>query len=100
MKILKDVNVLGIVYSVQFKNNPKLTGEPDGSVWGYTDYVNAKIVLRKGITEQQQEKTFLHELMHAILHEMSQFEYCQDEILIGSLETGLYQVMKDNQLEG
>lgn len=98
MKIPNRIDILGIMYTIKFENNPKVIGEPDGSVWGYTSYESASIILRKGLKKQQREKTLVHEVMHALLHEMGQFEYCADEELICTLETGIYQVLKDNEL--
>ena len=72
---------------------------PDGEeCLGLTDHNLHEIKISTRLqNEQGQEKTFLHELMHAMIKERNlDFECITEEILAEDLSSILYQVIRDN----
>ncbi|HFD2048985.1 TPA: hypothetical protein ACF2C9_002923 [Clostridium perfringens] len=65
---------------------------------GLTDHNLHEIKISTNLqNEQGQEKTFLHELIHAMIEERNlDFESITEEILAEDLSTILYQVIRDN----
>lgn len=96
METPTSINVMGINYQIKFEPSPVDNGQ---TVWGYTDYGNALIVLQSGMNEQKISQTLIHELTHAMLHEMGNDTLATDESIVSPLSNVLYQVMKENNLE-
>jgi hypothetical protein len=92
--MLKKVNILGKVYKIEYlkniNNNPNQFGE--------IDYVNQIIKIQKDCNKEYQESTLLHEIIHAIFEQLGFYDENKNEHLICSLETGLYQVLKENSI--
>jgi hypothetical protein len=57
-----------------------------------------KIILNSQICPSQREESFLHEIIHHILFHAGYNELVFEEKLVQSLASGLYQVLKDNDL--
>lgn len=96
MGTLTSINVMGIGYRIKFEPSPVDNGQ---TVWGYTDYGNALIVLQSGMNEQKISQTLIHEITHAVLHEMGNDTLATDESIVSPLSNVLYQVLKENRLE-
>lgn len=96
METLTSINVMGIGYRIKFEPSPVDNGQ---TVWGYTDYGNALIVLQSGMNEQKVSQTLIHEITHAVLHEMGNDTLATDESIVSPLSNVLYQVLKENRLE-
>jgi len=96
MEVPNEVNIMGIKYQISYLEAPVDNGE---AVWGYTEYEQAKIVLRSGMNAEKTMQTFLHELMHAMIHEMGDDARCNDESLVSPLSNVLFQVLKENHLD-
>lgn len=96
METPTSINVMGINYQIKFEPSPVDNGQ---TVWGYTDYGNALIVLQSGMNEQKISQTLIHELTHAMFHEMGNDTLATDEVIVGSFGNVLYQVLKENNLE-
>lgn len=64
---------------------------------GIIDYDNTKIKIAQNIQSQQkQEQTFLHELVHAITREFK-IDFSEDEeVIVDKLAYGLHQLIRDN----
>ncbi|WP_185903784.1 hypothetical protein [Hathewaya massiliensis] len=66
---------------------------------GVIDYDNTEIKISKSIqSNQKQEQTFLHELMHGIIRERNlDLQNSDEETIVDEIATGLHQVIRDNQ---
>lgn len=58
-----------------------------------------EIEINTDYSKEVQTRTFIHELLHAISDAMSLSELYSDEKTIDALTTGLYQVIKSNNLD-
>lgn len=101
MKIPNKLKILGFDWDIILSEEVTF----EGNCYGVAHSTKQKIYLQplqETQTQQNLEKTFLHEIMHAIWWEMGltkrpdikQFE----EEIISPLAQGLYQVLKDNDL--
>jgi len=61
------IRVNGIEYKVKVV---KRLEDNDNSLWGISLYKKNKIKIRKGLTNQKQQQTLMHELTHVMFHEM------------------------------
>jgi len=90
MKIPKKLNILGHTYTIEFRNREK-----DDTVFqtGACNLHYNKIVIDKHQCQQSKESTLIHEIIEAInYHQQLDLEHNK----ICLLETGIYQVLKDN----
>lgn len=85
MDIPRTVNVLGIPYQVEFGGC-----EPDEN--GFCSPTKRLIGIRDGMCPEQESQVFLHELVHAILEQLSRDEY-EDERLVQGIAIGLHQAL-------
>ncbi|HGI4159096.1 TPA: ImmA/IrrE family metallo-endopeptidase [Streptococcus agalactiae] len=90
MDLLK---VGGMTYNVVIQEHFKAYDD-DRNLWGYCDYEQQIIYIRESLSEQKKKQVLVHELTHAILHEVGYKE--QDEELVSRFSIGLHQVLKDN----
>lgn len=76
----------------------KIINQDGEECLGLTDHNLHEIKISTNLqNEQGQEKTFLHELIHAMIEERNlDFESITEEILAEDLSTILYQVIRDN----
>ncbi|HEL1011744.1 TPA: ImmA/IrrE family metallo-endopeptidase [Streptococcus equi subsp. ruminatorum] len=91
MDLLK---VGGMTYKVIIQEHFKAYDD-DRNLWGYCDYEQQIIYIRESLSEQKKKQVLVHELTHAILHEVGYKE--QDEELVNRFSIGLHQVLKDNR---
>lgn len=92
MSIPSSVKVAGINYEVT-----KVEGILERfSVLGQVNYHKGLIELDNSLSQDRQEQTFVHELLHATFKEAGYDE--QDEGMIDRVSMVLYQVLKDNRL--
>lgn len=89
MKIPKKVKVGGLIYKVKevkrLCNNKRTEG--------YQYQSGQMIKLKKSLPKEYKEKTFIHELIHAMF-DFLMWEH--DETTVESLAQVLYMVIKDN----
>lgn len=88
------VNILGITYKVIQLD----LIDNDTNIKGKIDFHKQTILLKKELNHDVKYQTLIHEITHAILHQLGLYTECEDEQLIQSLATGFYQVSKDNDL--
>ena len=94
--IPKKVEIGGFVYDVIID-----TSESFGSIgtseinWGKCDHVKAKITLNGNACQQQQEDTFIHEIVHSICNTLGD---TMTEDFVVRFSHLLYQVLKDNNI--
>ncbi|MCP1225713.1 hypothetical protein [Sebaldella sp. S0638] len=92
--MLKEINILGKIYKIKYVK--KINNDSDQ--FGEIDYLKQVIKIRKDCSPEYQESTLLHEIIHGILEQLGFDEENKNEHLICSLETGLYQVLKENSI--
>lgn len=90
MELLK---VGGMTYKVIIQEHFKAYDD-DRNLWGYCDYEQQIIYIRESLSQQKKKQVLVHELTHAILHEVGYKE--QDEDLVNRFSKGLHQFLKDN----
>ena len=101
MERVSSVNAFGVKYKVKCVENipVKDTEYEEGFLWGLCDYIKRVIYISlkdnegKAIEESHIERTFLHEVLHAILQEGGYDEAVNDEVLICYLSGNLQQVI-------
>lgn len=73
-------------------------------VCGQSHFKSQRIFLEKTSTEQNREATFIHELLHVVAEQsglvarLKNITGITEEEIVSSMENGLYQVLKDNDL--
>lgn len=98
MNIPDIVRINGVDYTVQI--TPDTLIHDGNECVGIVDYNFHIIKINSKLTDQQdKERTFLHELFHAIIDERSldiEAKEINEEIVVEELAKGLYQVIRDN----
>jgi len=89
MQIPKRIKIGGLVFKVELHDN-LTTGQ--GS-YGQMRPVDMKIVIDSTIAKPMQESTFLHEIIEVL---NTNLELGMEHKVISAMESGLYQVIKDN----
>ncbi len=95
MNIPNKIRVGSIDYDVELTDETLVLNNQQ--CLGIIDYDNTKIKIDKNIQSQQnKEKTFLHELVHAITREFK-IDFTEDEeVIVDKFAYGLHQVIRDN----
>ena len=92
MKRPKKIKILGKTYKVKYCK--KIENE---NIVGDVNSLKRLIRIKEG-NDEIMESALLHEILHAILMELGFEEENKNEHLVCSLETGLYQVLKENSI--
>lgn len=90
---MESVKVAGIEYNVKIKE----LVDNDPATYGSCVYHDAHIEIRKGLSKERAEQTFVHELMHATIFEAG-YRGDEYEELVERLSVVLHQVLKENDL--
>lgn len=90
---MENVKVAGIEYDVQIKE----LVDNDPNTYGSCVYHDAHIEIRKGLSKERAEQTFVHELMHATIFEAGYRSEDYEE-LVERLSVIWHQVLKENDL--
>lgn len=96
MKIPDKIRIGSMYYEV-VKSNKILVLEGK-ECFGIIDYNKHLIEINDNIGDiQQQEQTFLHEVVHGIIRERNlDLENSDEESIVDELATGLHQIIRDN----
>ena len=86
MEIPASVDVLGVPYRVE-------RGGCDPDVNGLCSPARRVIAIREGLCPEQEAQVFLHELVHAILDQLSRTDEYEDEQLVQGIAIGLHQAL-------
>lgn len=88
---MQQVKIGGITYDIHYVEEI-----PNRDTYvGYCDSERSVIYVQtKGMSEQRQKQTLIHEMMHAILYESGYNDH--EEELANRIGLVLYQVLKDN----
>lgn len=63
---------------------------------GEISYMEEVIRISNKISQNEQNQTFMHEMIHGLLDKIGYNEMAVDEKFVDRLATGLYEVIKDN----
>ncbi len=96
MKIPNKIRIGGMDYEVS-KSNKVLVLEGK-ECFGIIYYNKHLIEINDNIGDiQQQEQTFLHEVVHGIIHERNlDLKNSDEESIVDELATALHQIIRDN----
>ena len=90
---METIKIGGIDYVVKYEEIECA----DGIQFGSVRYDKTEIVINDvKVTKQKQDQTLMHELIHAMLHEVGLDELSNDEVVVNQIGIILYQVLKDN----
>lgn len=90
---MENVKVAGIEYKVQVKE----LVDNDPNTYGSCVYHDAHIEIRKGLSRERTEQTFVHELLHATIFEAG-YRIEDYEEMVERVSVILHQVIKENDL--
>lgn len=94
--IPRSVKIGNVTYSIEKVNHPLVLNGQENS--GQIDYRNTVIRIREdGFSEQHQEETFWHEVIHAII-EREGLCFDDEEIVCNSFAKAIHALMQDNSL--
>ena len=90
--IPRTIKVAGVDYDVrivdEIENNP--------NNMGVTLHHKSVIQIKRNMSKDKQEQTFIHELLHACFYEAGYKEFAED--MINRVGTILHQVIRDNDI--
>ncbi len=86
------IKVLGIPYKVEEVENIPNTVDTIGLFLPQ----GQKILIKNSLPKEIKEQTVLHEVLHAVLWGLGEYELEENEKLVQSLATSLYQLSKEN----
>ena len=89
MAIPRKFTILHRTYKVS-----RVTKVDDDDSYGEYDYNTSTIKIKKGLSPDDEYQTFLHEITHAILTELSYDSLSQDERFVDVFSKALYQIIK------
>ena len=92
MKIPNEVKIGWKKYKVALANEALNSGE---TLYGQIDYDRQTITLRQSNTEEQNEETLIHEVLHGI-SDMYGMEMTEE--FVAKLSNAVYTFLKDNNL--
>ncbi len=85
---MKKVNICGTPHIIKHKK--VICEEEEGVVDGLIEISKCKITLKKGMTEEFEKETLIHEMIHGILHHIGRYELSEDEEFVQALANGIY----------
>ena len=89
LKIPKEFTIFNEKYKVR-----QLKKVDADDSWGEHDFSTNTIKIKKDLEDSQKERTFLHEVMHCVLEQLSYNELSGDEKFVDQVATALHQVLK------
>jgi hypothetical protein len=92
MKIPKKLKILGYTYKVRITDEADSGNDNLGTHW----WKNQVIVLNSSLREEIMASTFLHEIIESVNYNMG-LNLKHNQIV--RLETGLYQILKENKIK-
>ncbi|KZU58513.1 hypothetical protein [Lactiplantibacillus plantarum] len=93
MNLPAHVKIGGIEYAVVSKE------KINEGAWGYADYCNSVIYIRRGISSQKQRQTLIDVVVQAMMFEAGLDDCCIDNSIAVPLGDMLDNVLADNKLE-
>lgn len=94
MNIKNAIKIGSMTYSVKITNEPIILNHQECK--GIIEYDDLTIKISNKIAKQRQEETFIHEILHGIIHERNLILE-DEEMIVEEISKCLYQVIKDNK---
>jgi hypothetical protein len=96
MKIPKKITIGGVQYLVEIRDEDNI----ETDALGICECNDSKILLKKDMNKDLTFKTFVHEVLHAIVFEYGVIiEEDDEELLINQLTTGVFEFIKQLNVE-
>ena len=98
MRIPKKIKVFTHTYTVNIVDTNDEKKDRDN--WGRAHMSKLKIYIDRSLPTTRQEETFIHEMLHAIVHQCGlRHDWDKDEEkYVDRLSNALYMVLKENNL--
>ncbi|HSH35762.1 hypothetical protein [Schnuerera sp.] len=96
MNIPDKIRISGVEYKTIVSSEPIFLDNI--RVYGQIDYDKKEITIDETLQDKQgQLQTFLHEIIHGIVHDRElDFKNDSEETIVDQLAKGFYQIIKDN----
>ena len=91
------VKLNSTTYKISQQNNPT-PGDDEVSCCGYLDEYKKRIVIDKGLPKHVKTLTLIHELTHALLIEMGEYELTNDERFVEGFSRQIYSFLQNNNV--
>ena len=72
--------------------------DKDDPILGMIDHIENVIYIKNNLTPEKEKVTLIHEILHAIFEQVGFDDEHDNEHLIKSLSTALYQVFQGNKI--
>lgn len=86
------IKILNLTYEI--KEVPII--DHDETTMGMVSHHDQVIYIKNNLTEERKEVVLIHEIIHSIFQQLEFTEENENEHLVQSLATAIYQVFKDN----
>lgn len=87
-KIPESLTIGGVNYTVEQKET--INKSEDFGFWDCTGQIEiAETICGKEVSESRKRQTFWHELTHVILHQMGEYDMCDDERFVNTFSSFL-----------
>lgn len=90
--IPKQFSLFGETYKVKYL--VKIDKEDS---WGENCPIKNVIKIKKGLNQEQQEATYLHELVHCVLTNLGYAKLNDDEVFVDTFAKALHQILKTSK---
>ena len=87
--IPKTFKIFNITYKVK-----QYVKVDDQDSWGEHDFTTRTIKIKKGLQEDDKIRTFMHEIMHCALEQLSYTKLSEDEKFVDQIGSALHQIIK------
>lgn len=91
------VKLNSTTYKISQQNN-LTAGDDEVSCCGYLDEYKNRIVIDKGLPKHVKTLTLIHELTHALLIEMGEYELTNDERFVEGFSRQIYSFLQNNNV--
>ena len=87
----REVKLCGVTHKITYKKD---NFNKESSNLGYIDYVTGTIVINSNASEDIQNESLCHELVHGMLFHLGYNEECGNEKFIQALGNAIYQTFE------
>jgi len=92
MKIPEHLKIGGLIYDIHFRDRMTSGYRTGGEIF----YGDCCVEINNDMSKRYKEQTFIHEMCHAIMHQIGRDDLKDDEAFINQLANTLYGIVVDN----
>ena len=92
-EIIDSITVMGVEYKIEYVD----VVSKEEPMFGQVDYFTNTITIDKSLTDDAKRVTLIHELMHCICWSLGLYELGENETVIQSISSVLYDFWKNNR---